>query len=133
MRVELHRAGYREPGILRLREMRQLEIGPVQVGEELLRLQAVGPVALHRSAILEQGQFRQVDVLSSQGHSGGKAVVGLPFDGSAQKGQIAPSVQVAEHAPRMGLQVQSAGHREILPYKRQKIGKAKRSAPGRSR
>src|ERR1700730_4687045 len=122
MGVKLHRAGYREPGILRLREMRQLEVGPIQIAQELFRLQAVGPVALHRSAILEKGQFRQVDVLSRQSHGGGQAVVGLPFYGSAGKGKVAPSVQVAKHSPRMGLQIQSASYREILPDKRQKIG-----------
>jgi len=44
MRVELHGAGYREPGILRLREMRQLEVGPIQIAQELFGLQAVVPL-----------------------------------------------------------------------------------------
>ena len=83
MCVKLQCTGYGEPGIFGLGKMSKFKVGPVQIAQEALRLQVVGPVALHCAAILEEGKFRQVDVLPGEGQGCGQAVIGLPFDGSA--------------------------------------------------
>ena len=58
MCVELQRTRYREPGIFGLREMSKFKVAAVEISEEALRLQVVGSVALDRTAILKQGEFR---------------------------------------------------------------------------
>ena len=61
--VKLQSAGYGEPRILGLGKMSKFKIAPVQIAQEVFGLQVVGPIADDRAAILEQGEFGQIDVL----------------------------------------------------------------------
>src|ERR1700678_1341452 len=97
--------------------MGELKVGSIEIGKERFCIQVVGPVALDRPAILQQGKLRKVHVLSVQAHHSDQAVIALSLDGSARHVKVCPAVQVAQHSSSMSLQVQCSGDRNILPNK----------------
>ena len=122
MGVELQSSCDGELGVLGLRKMRKFKVGAVQVAQEASRLQVVGSVPGYGAAILEKGEFRQVDVLSREAQRLRKAVIGQALDLAALECKIGAPGQIAQHARRVGLQVQGTGERQALAGDRQQVG-----------
>src|SRR5271168_4065397 len=104
MGIKLQSTGYEEPWILGLREVSKFKIAPIQIAQEVFGLQVVGSIAHYRTAILEQGEFGQVDVLPGKAQGGGQTVIGLARDGPARDGKIGSPVQIAQRSFGMSLE-----------------------------
>ena len=122
MGVKLQPAGDRKARIFRLREMCELKVAAIEIGQEGSCLQVVGSVCLDSPAILQQGELGKVHILSGQTHGADEAVIMLSLDVSAHHVKGGPAVEVAQHSSCMRLQVECAADRHILPRECPQVG-----------